>query len=126
MDVLVVEDDQSNRDLMVRRLARHGIAATSAASSREAIRAIGKTHPAIVLLDLGLPDESGVETLKSIKRGPATSGIRVIVTTSDGMARRECNDAGADAFLLKPIDAALLFAVMERFGVRAKRDTAAH
>jgi CheY-like chemotaxis protein len=126
MDVLVVEDDRSNLDLMLRRLARNGIAALSAENSQDALKMIREECPLVVLLDIGLPDESGIETLRSIKRDPATSHVHVVVTTSDSGARGACEDAGADAFLLKPIDTAFLCALMERFGIRSRRGEAAH
>jgi CheY-like chemotaxis protein len=71
-----------------------------------AVDSIRALRPALVLLDLHLPDGDGGEVLKALRRDPATRDLPVIVISSDAtdLARARLADAGASGFLTKPID----------------------
>lgn len=110
--VLVVDDDASNRLLTQEMLAQRHYVVTSAANAAEARQEIATAPPDIILLDVIMPGVSGIELCRELKENPATRLIPVILIT--GLADRESKlkgiEAGADDFLNKPVDPQELFA----------------
>ena len=102
--ILVVEDEPSIRDMLAFNLGRAGFAVEGAADGREARAAIADNYPDIVLMDWMLPDISGLELTRQLKRDPGTREIPVIMVT----ARAEEDDrvtgldGGADDYIIKP------------------------
>ncbi len=102
--VLVVEDEAPIRDMLAFNLGRAGYEVEPAASGREARAAIANGFPDVVLMDWMLPDISGLELTRQLKRDPDTRDIPVIMVT----ARAEEDDrvagldGGADDYLVKP------------------------
>src|SRR5690606_7513276 len=80
--VLVVEDEEPIRDLLRFRLGRAGYEVVPAATGAEARAAIADTHPDVIVMDWMLPDVSGLELTKQLKRDPATRDIPVIMVTA--------------------------------------------
>lgn len=102
--ILVVEDERSIRDMLAFNLSRAGFAVDRAADGREARAAIADGYPDVVLMDWMLPDVSGLELTRQLKRDPETREIPIIMVT----ARAEEDDrvtgldGGADDYIVKP------------------------
>jgi adenylate cyclase len=113
--ILVVDDNASNRDLLVRRLTREGHGATEAASGREALRILEVEEVDLVLLDLMMPDMNGLQVLERLKADERLREIPVIMISglqeTDGVIR--CIEAGAEDYMPKPFNPVLLRARIE-------------
>ena len=107
--ILVVDDDLQLRRFLRTTLAGHGHAVAEAGSVAEAIDAIGRVHPAVILLDLGLPDGDGLTLLRQV---PPESRPPVIVLSARGQEGDKVTalDAGAEDYLTKPFGASELLA----------------
>lgn len=119
--ILVVDDSAVVASTLRGWLARHGYEVVTASSGAEAL-ALAASLPDLVLLDLTLPDLSGVEVLQRLRCDEALSRIPVVVlTASTARADRiKCLESGAEEFLSKPIDEAELIARVRSL-LRAKR-----
>jgi adenylate cyclase len=108
--VLVVDDNASNRDLLARQLARDGHAVTSAASGMEGLALVAERAFDLILLDVLMPEMSGYEVLSRLKQDRLTAEIPVIMISAldeiDSIVR--CIEAGAVDYLPKPFAPALL------------------
>jgi len=108
--ILVVDDHQSNRDLLSRRLSREGYEVTTAADGHAALAQVAAGNVDLVLLDLLMPGMSGYEVLCRLKADAQQSGIPVIMISAldefESVIR--CIDAGAEDYLSKPFDPVLL------------------
>ncbi|MGE4217851.1 MAG: response regulator [Alphaproteobacteria bacterium] len=104
--ILVVEDNEMNRDLLVRRLQRKGFEVISAADGAEGIARASSDHPDVVLMDMSLPVMDGWEATKALKADERTRSIPVIALTAHAMAddRERALEAGCDEYDTKPID----------------------
>jgi CheY-like chemotaxis protein len=121
--VIHVEDNLSNLKLVERILAqRPGVEVVPAMHGRLGIELAREHHPALVLLDLHLPDVGGEEVLRLLQEDPATASVPVVVVSADATAGQiqRLLDAGAMAYLTKPIDVPELLAVLDQ--VLAARD----
>ena len=107
--VLVVEDDPAVRNLVVTTLDINGYRHASASTGQAAVAAAATRSPAVVLLDLGLPDVDGIEVVKSIRSWTQTPIIVVSARTEDS-DKIEALDAGADDYLTKPFSVEELLA----------------
>lgn len=113
--VLLVEDNDMNRDMLLRRLERRGYAVLVALDGAEAV-AMTKLHkPAVVLMDMSLPVMDGWEATRRLKADPDTRGIPVIALTAHALPaeRDRALEAGCTSFETKPIDFPKLLSVME-------------
>ncbi len=108
--LLVVDDNESNRELLSRRLHREGHSVEIARDGYEALAAMDRQAFDLVLLDLMMPGLSGIEVLDRIKVRPELAGIPVIMVSAlhemEMIVR--CIEAGADDYLPKPVNATLL------------------
>lgn len=102
LTVLVVEDDDAARELITLAVQQLGWRVREAATASEAVGAAEREPPDLVLLDIGLPDASGLEVLRRIRR---SSSMPVIVLSgaADDESKVALLDAGADDYLVKPI-----------------------
>ena len=104
--LLVVDENEMNRDLLGRRLERQGYRVTMAVDGRQALEILGRERFNLVLLDIMLPVINGYEVLEQMKADASLSHIPVIITTaldeSDGKAK--CMNLGADDYLTKPFN----------------------
>jgi adenylate cyclase len=110
--ILIVDDNETNRDLLVSRLGPHGYDLVQAADGEEAIKIARATFPDIILLDVVMPKLDGIEATKRLKADPSLPFIPIILVTSktdtkDVVAGLE---AGADEYLTKPVDQTSLVA----------------
>jgi len=110
--VLVVDDSLPNRKLLEARLQEEYFEVLGATSGAEAITLAQRWSPDIILLDVLMPVMDGFEACRRLKAQPATAHIPVVMVTSlnDQTERVRGLDAGADDFLVKPVDQATLFA----------------
>ena len=108
--ILLVEDNEMNRDMLGRRLARRGFEMLFAADGREALRACRAERPDLVLMDLSLPVMDGWEAIRRIKADPELKRTPVIALTAHAMPQEEASAraAGCDDFETKPIEFARL------------------
>ncbi|MDO9412064.1 MAG: response regulator [Pseudolabrys sp.] len=110
MKILLVEDNEMNRDMLSRRLLRNGFEVVIAVDGQQAIAMASSENPAIILMDMSLPVIDGWEATRQVKANPATKAIPVIALTAHAMAEDEkkARDAGCDDFDTKPVDIARL------------------
>jgi CheY-like chemotaxis protein len=103
--ILLAEDDEFSRDILVRRLERQGYQMVAAADGREAVLAARQHHPDLILMDLDMPVLDGHGAIAALKSDPRTFKIPVIVLTAHGSAEfvAEAISAGCQAYEMKPI-----------------------
>ena len=108
--ILVIDDNASNRDLLARQLTRDGHAVETAVSGHEALNIVAERAFDLILLDVLMPEMSGYEVLRRLKQGQLTSEIPVIMISAlDEMdSIVHCIEAGAVDYLPKPFAPALL------------------
>lgn len=104
--ILVIEDNEVNRDIIVRRLARRGFLLTSAADGFAGLRLAKESLPDLILLDLQMPGMDGYEVLHQLKAYPPTATIPVIVLTAHVLEEHEeqARAAGCTDFEPKPVN----------------------
>jgi CheY-like chemotaxis protein len=109
IDVLVVEDDDDIREMLALVLELADCRVTQASDGRDAMRVLARRElPSLVLLDLMMPNLSGVEVLALIRHDPRLQHLPVVVISGDANARNLALRSGASACLLKPLDAGAL------------------
>ena len=106
MKILIVEDNELNRDMLSRRLKRKGFIVVSAKNGQEAIDMAKSENPNIILMDLSLPVIDGWTAAKKLKGDAATKSIPIIALTAHAMKgdREKAIEAGCDDYDTKPID----------------------
>ena len=104
--VLLVEDNEMNRDMLSRRLSRKGFEVLLALDGQQALDLAQQEQPALILMDMSLPVLDGWEATRRLKADPATAGIPVVGLTAHAMDgdREKCLQAGCDDYDTKPID----------------------
>ena len=109
-NILLVDDQELNRDVLAHRLYKSGYTITSVANGKEALETLGNNYFDLVLLDIMMPDISGVDVLKEIRRSGNHSNTPVIMVTAldDIDTINECMEAGADDYIMKPLNTTLL------------------
>jgi len=113
--ILLVEDNEMNRDILSRRLQRRGYEIVIAVDGDQGI-AIAQTElPDLILMDMSLPVIDGWEATRQLKAAPATRSIPIIALTAHAMSgdRQEALAAGCDDYDTKPIDLARLLGKIE-------------
>jgi len=115
MKVLVVEDNEMNRDMLSRRLVRRGYEVHTAVDGFDALKSVAKVQPQLILMDMNLPGLDGWETTKRIKADSDFEATKIIALTAHAMGedKQKALDAGCDDFDVKPIDFKRLIAKME-------------
>jgi adenylate cyclase len=110
--ILIVDDNETNRDILMTRLGAHGYELAQAADGEEALAAAKSLLPDLILLDVMMPKLDGIEVCRRLKSDPAMPFTPIILVT----AKSDTKDivaglnAGADEYLTKPIDQAALVA----------------
>ncbi len=104
--ILIVEDNEMNRDMLSRRLMRKGFEIVMAEDGQKGVDMSKSENPDLILMDLSLPIMDGWEATSSIKANPDTNSIPIIVLTAHAMAgdREKALGAGADEYDTTPIE----------------------
>ena len=104
--LLLVEDNEMNRDMLSRRLSRKGYEVVHAVDGIEAIEMAKSILPDLILMDMGLPRLDGWEATKMIKADPGTQAIPIIALTSHAMVgdRERALASGCNDYDVKPIE----------------------
>jgi CheY-like chemotaxis protein len=104
--LLVVEDNELNRDMLYRRLARRGYDVVIATDGAEGVATAERERPDLILMDMSLPIIDGWEATRRLKTSAETRHIPVIALTAHAMDgdERRARDAGCDDFDTKPVD----------------------
>jgi two-component system, cell cycle response regulator DivK len=115
--ILLVEDNEMNRDMLSRRLLRRGYEVVMAVDGQQGIDLAGSIAPDLILMDMSLPVIDGWEATRRIKANEATKKIPVIALTAHAMSgdREQALAAGCDDYDVKPIDLARLLPKIEKF-----------
>ena len=113
--VLLVEDNEMNRDMLSRRLIRQGYDVVLAIDGEQGIAMATSELPDLILMDMSLPVIDGWEAARRLKADPATQGIPMIALTAHAMAsdRQKALDAGCDEYDTKPVELPRLLEKME-------------
>lgn len=113
--ILLVEDNEMNRDMLSRRLERKGYAVAMALDGEQAVTMAQSENPALILMDMSLPVMDGWEATRRLKAAPGTRAIPIIALTAHAMASDEqkAREAGCDDFDTKPIDFVRLLGKIE-------------
>ena len=104
--VLLVEDNEMNRDMLSRRLRKKGYEVEMAIDGPAALEAAKTCNPDVVLMDLRLPIMDGWEVTRELRNSPATASLRIIALTAHAMEGDEAKamEAGCDDYDTKPIN----------------------
>jgi len=104
--LLLVEDNEMNRDMLSRRLVRRGYEVVIAVDGEQGVAMARSESPALILMDMSLPGLDGWEATRRIKAAPETKRIPVIALTAHAMSgdREKAVAAGCDDFDTKPVD----------------------
>jgi len=113
--ILLVEDNEMNRDMLSRRLARRGFDVLIAENGQSGVELAVSARPDLVLMDMSLPVIDGWEATRRIKADPSTASIPVIALTAHAMAedKEMALEAGCDDYDSKPVDLSRLVAKIE-------------
>jgi CheY-like chemotaxis protein len=114
-NILVVEDDDMNRDMLARHLKWEGYQVITAANGAQAIALAHSEHIDLILMDMGLPVLDGWQATHRLKQAPATQAIPIIALTAYALTedRARCFQVGCDDYETKPIDFPRLLAKMQ-------------
>ena len=104
--ILLVEDNEMNRDMLSRRLTRNGYEVVIAVNGQEGVDLATSSKPDLILMDMSLPVLDGWEATRQVKANPATKGIPVIALTAHAMVqdKEKALAAGCDEFDTKPVE----------------------
>ena len=104
--ILLVEDNELNRDMLTRRLQRRGFQVVSAADGRAGIALGEQEGPDLILMDMSLPDLDGWEATRLLKSSSQTRSIPIIALTAHAMSgdRERAIEAGCDDYDTKPVE----------------------
>jgi CheY-like chemotaxis protein len=113
--ILVVEDNEMNRDMLSRRLQRRGYEVIMALDGSEGIEMATTENPDLILMDMSLPVIDGWEATRRLKSAPGTGSIPIIALTAHAMAgdREKAMEAGCDDYDSKPIELPRLLSKIE-------------
>lgn len=104
--ILLVEDNETNREMLTRRLERRGFEVINAVDGENAIAVAQAAKPDLILMDMNLPVVDGLTAMKRLKASRETSAIPIIALTAHAMAgdREKAMAAGCDDYDTKPVE----------------------
>ena len=114
--ILLVEDQEMNRDMLSRRLKKRGYDVSIAVDGAEGLEKARAEAPELILMDMSLPVIDGWEATRQLKADQATRGIPVVALTAHAMStdREKALDAGCDAYETKPVELPRLLETIEK------------
>ena len=114
--ILLVEDNELNRDMLTKRLTRRGYEIIYAADGAQGVRMARSERPDLVLMDLSLPEIDGWQAAQILKNDAGTRRIPVVALTAHAMAgdREKALEAGCDDYATKPVDLPQLLDIIQR------------
>ncbi|MGO8670823.1 MAG: response regulator [Capsulimonadaceae bacterium] len=123
MKVLVVEDNEMNRDMLARRLARRGYIVSVAVDGEQGLEMAHSDQPDLVLMDLTLPGIDGWEATRLLRADRRTANLAIIALTAHAMAndRDRALQMGCDDYDVKPVEIERLIAKIESALVKRAR-----
>jgi two-component system cell cycle response regulator DivK len=121
--VLIVEDNPLNMKLFSAMVAAQGYEVLQAADGSSALDLARERHPDLIIMDLQLPDMSGLDVAQSLKHGDGTSEIPIIATTAYALRGDEATirASGCDGYMAKPIAISEFLELIESFMASAPR-----
>ena len=111
--ILLVEDNEMNRDMLSRRLERRGYEVICAVDGEQAVAMAQSESPALILMDMGLPGLDGWEATRRIKAMKQTIPIIALTAHAMGVDEQKAKDAGCDDFDTKPVELIRLLGKIE-------------
>jgi CheY-like chemotaxis protein len=113
--ILIVEDNEMNRDMLSRRLVKKGYEVVIAVDGEEGVAKARAEGAALILMDMSLPGIDGWEATRQLKAAPETRGIPIIALTAHAMSgdREKALEAGCDDFDTKPVELIRLLGKIE-------------
>lgn len=113
--ILLVEDNEMNRDMLSRRLGRKGYQVVTAADGAQGMVMAHSEAPDLILMDMSLPILDGWEATRRLKAAPETQSIPIIALTAHAMTgdREKALEAGCDDYDIKPVEFPRLLAKMD-------------
>jgi len=104
--ILLVEDNEMNRDMLSRRLIKKGYEVVMALDGEQALEMAQTEAPDLILMDISLPGLDGWEATRRLKANPETKAIPIIALTAHAMAgdKEKCLEAGCDDYDTKPVE----------------------
>jgi two-component system cell cycle response regulator DivK len=104
--ILLVEDNEMNRDMLSRRLQRRGFEVECAVDGQQGVDAVQRNRPDLILMDMSLPVKDGWTATRELKADPETQSIPIIALTAHAMSgdREKALDAGCNDYDTKPIE----------------------
>jgi two-component system cell cycle response regulator DivK len=114
--ILLVDDEEMNRDFLGRRLQKRGYEVATAVDGRDACARIADLRPDLILMDMMMPNMDGLEATRQLRAAPQTHDIPVIALTAQAMAgdRERVIEAGCDDYATKPINLPELLEKIEK------------
>ncbi len=114
--ILLVEDNEMNRDMLSRRLTRKGYEVVNAVDGEQGMSMARAEAPDLILMDMSLPVLDGWEATRQLKSAPETQAIPIIALTAHAMAgdREKAVEAGCDDYDIKPIEMPRLLEKIQR------------
>jgi DNA-binding response OmpR family regulator len=103
--ILIIEDDRHLADVLTRLVRQYGIRVTHAESGNKTLDALKQELPDLMLLDLGLPDMSGLDLITQVRWEEKTKSIPILAMSGNPTEERKCLRIGCNDFILKPFDA---------------------
>ena len=115
MKLLLVEDNEMNRDMLSRRLLRRGYEVVMAVDGGEGVEMATSAQPDLILMDMSLPVMNGWDATRALKADVATKAVPVIALTAHAMGgdREKAMEAGADDYDTKPVELPRLLGKIE-------------
>ena len=104
--ILLIEDNEMNRDMLSRRLIRKGYEVVVSEDGAKGVALGASEHPDLILMDMSLPVLDGWEATRKLKQAPETAAVPIIALTAHAMAgdRDKALEAGCDDYDTKPIE----------------------
>jgi CheY-like chemotaxis protein len=123
-NILLIEDNETNRDMLARRLQRKGYSVTSACDGEQGYLFACTGHPDLILMDISLPVMNGWEVTRLLKTNESTQHIPIVALTAHALVtdRRRALEAGCDDYDTKPVDFERLNGKIENLLVVARQN----